>query len=235
MNIAIYNGDAKCTQQMIRIIEGINNEFGKKFDYLEFESFNSLLNSEWHFDVAILDMDELKDYKLLQELCKAHSHLIIIIVSSDSECLDSAFEIGAFRFFSKPLDEVRFINALICAKNKLQSSKAYVYINNIYGCNKVYFDDIIYIEISNRKTIVITTNSVYYSNNNMAFWRELLLDNDFAVPHNSYLVNLNYITSYKKHRFVVLDNNHHISISRTKGVAFDDKYQAYLKSNRILA
>lgn len=234
MKIAIYNSDAEDTRIITDAIDSLNSEFDKNFEVKVFDSANAMLKREWSFNVAILDVENEKDLKLAEALCEADSRLIIILVSSNLKYLDDAFEINAFRFFVKPLDEKRLSQALVNAYRKSESEEDYVYIKSGNTYTKVYNEEIIFVEINKRRTIITTVNTFIISDNNIVYWREKLPSNVFATPHNSFLVNLKYVTLYKKRQYVVLNNSYIIDISRTKSADFDAKYQQYLKTKRML-
>lgn len=233
MRIAIYNSNTEQIKQIQTIINKTQQEFEITFEVKAFADVKAVLNSEWSFDMAILNVDDKKDLQLAKKLCNADSRLIIIFVSSNLKYLDNAFELEAFRFFTKPIDENRFTQALVKAEHKTKFKADHTYIRNGNTFTKVYFDDIVFIEISNRRTIVTTKNSCIISKQNMVFWREILSTSNFATPHNSFLVNLEYITLYKKRQYVVLNNNYIIDISRTKSGSFDTDYQKYIKSKPV--
>lgn len=235
MNIAVYNGDAECLQQIKSVVSTLNAEYDEGLEYRSFSSSEAVLNSEWHFDTVILEAENAEGFKLAEALREADSRLIIIIVSSHSEYLDTAFELCAFRFLSKPLDEKRLAKAILSANRVIKNSAANIYIKNGNTYARVYFDDIVYIEIKNRHTIVTTLNSYIISDYNMTYWRKLLSNRNFATPHNSFLVNLEHITLYKRRQCVVLNNSYIIDISRTKYLTFDSEYKKYLKSTHKIA
>jgi len=235
MNIAIYNGDKKTTEEVLKTVEAFSHKSSKNWQQIVFDSPGELKQCINSIDVAILGIGENDGIAFAKALLEAHSRLIIIFVTSHSECLDDAFEIGAFRFFIKPLDSQRLINALLSAQKRILEETCYLYFKNSGTYGRICFDDIIYIEIENRKTIVVTENAIIYTDYKMSYWHNLLMKRNFAVPHNSFIVNLDKVTHYKKRQYLVLNNSFIINISRTKGLDFDNRYSIFLKDKHYIA
>lgn len=60
---------------------------------------------------------------------------------------------------------------------------------------KVYPYEIMYIAIEDRESVLhLTDEKKVKTNYNISHWEDVLPANCFARPHNSYIVNLNYVT-----------------------------------------
>lgn len=69
-------------------------------------------------------------------------------------------------------------------------------------CNKdicrVYPNEILYIAIEDRKSVLYLTNRKIETHCSMEHWKDVLDEKSFAQPHYSYLVNLNYVEETTK-------------------------------------
>lgn len=65
-------------------------------------------------------------------------------------------------------------------------------------CCRIYPHEILYIAIENRKSVLYLTNGIVETNHHLDYWENILNANDFAKPHASYIVNLNYVVEITK-------------------------------------
>lgn len=88
--------------------------------------------------------------------------------------------------------------------------------------------DIIYIEIENRKTKIVTMQKVYQSAEHINFWRERLTGSVFISPHKSFIINFNFVTAYQRD-YVVLDGKYRIPIARTKQTSLHKQFIRFME------
>ena len=90
-------------------------------------------------------------------------------------------------------------------------------------CNKdicrVYPNEIIYIAIEDRKSVLYLTDGKIETHYPMEHWKEVLNESSFAQPHYSYIVNLHYVEEVTKD-FVTLRCG-------------EDEYQVYTSMRKI--
>lgn len=84
---------------------------------------------------------------------------------------------------------------------------------------KIYPCEILYIAIENRKSVLYLTNKKVETNYNLEHWKRILNRNIFAQPHNSFIVNLNYVNEITKD-FVIVQYN-------------ENKYPVYTSIRKI--
>ncbi len=95
-------------------------------------------------------------------------------------------------------------------------------------CCRVYPNQILYIAIEDRKSVLYLIDGRIETNYHLDHWERLLSKNSFAKPHASYIVNLNYVVEVTKD-FVTLkygDNEYEVYTSLRKIGAFK---KAFLK------
>lgn len=63
---------------------------------------------------------------------------------------------------------------------------------------RVYPHEILYIATENRKSVLYLTNGRIETNHLLDYWKGVLDLKSFAQPHNSYIVNLNYVDAVTK-------------------------------------
>lgn len=199
-----------------------------EFDIEDYSCSTDILNSDKNFDIAFLDIeiDEYNGIQIGKALQEVNPDTIIICITAYNHYLDEALDIGIMRFFDKPIDSLRFYNGLEKAINLVDKTEIPIFLkDNNQGEIAVKTKDIIYIEIQNRKTKVVTKTDEYISKDNIKVWKNRLNKSYFFSPHNSFIINMNYITYYNKIT-VTLDNKYNIPIAYSKRSEFKTKFMA---------
>ncbi len=96
----------------------------------------------------------------------------------------------------------------------------------IQDCNKdiykVYFYQILYVAIENRRSVLYLTDKKIETNYPLSYWKTALDAKYFVQPHYSYIVNLNYVYEVTKD-FVKIkfgDIEHSVYTSARKNTTF---------------
>lgn len=177
--------------------EGIEleKEFDNPIDALKFIQDNSV-------DTIFLDinMPELDGMSLGKIITKLNPDLKIIFITAYKDYAAEAFEIKAFDYLLKPYSEARINEVLSNLENSKISSipKENNRLNKItvmLGEKMIVLsiDEICYIEIIEKESLIYTQDFCYTSKLNLSKWEELLPKNRFYRTHRSYIVNLDKI------------------------------------------
>ena len=138
-----------------------------------------------------------------RELRKKDKNMILIFVTATEEYVFQAFDVGAFHYIVKPIDDVKFNEVLRRAVDELSSKRTqektpeerYVMINNAGVHSKVMIEDIVYAEVFNRKIVIHKLNeSIEYYGKLSDL--EALAGENFFRPHRAYLINFKYVEKY---------------------------------------
>lgn len=107
----------------------------------------------------------------------------------------------------------------------------FIYDKNI--CNqKIYVNEILYVEILNRKTILHLSNDrEYYYPYSLKWWEDYLSDFCFVQPHRAYLINMYNIASYNNDS-ITLFSNEKVPLSKKYKNTFEKTYFKFLNSIR---
>lgn len=107
----------------------------------------------------------------------------------------------------------------IC-KNKYYYTPLIVLASNKDVC-KVYPYEIMHIAIESRESVLhLVDEKTIRTNYNISYWDNILPEEYFARPHNSFIVNLNYVTEvtcdfvflkYKKNQYSIYTSKRKIS------------------------
>lgn len=96
------------------------------------------------------------------------------------------------------------------------------------GIRRIYMNEIIYIAINGRKTVVCLTGGKTETNYSIGYWMKILDRKIFVQPHKSYIVNLNYVARITGNRVQLKhgDIDYFVYASLRKEAEFK---KAYLK------
>ena len=125
------------------IRELIGNKVAKQYpeaDIIFFQSGEELLLSDKHIDILFLDiqMSGKNGMETARELRKKDKSVILIFVTAVEEYVFQAFDVGAFNYIVKPIDDTKFVDVLCRAVDEWHSQDTnvrepeanYVMINN---------------------------------------------------------------------------------------------------------
>ena len=190
------------------IRELIGNKVLKQFpeaEMLFYSSGDELLLSDKDIDILFLDiqMSGRNGMETARELRKMDKKTIIIFVTAVEEYVFQAFDVGAFHYIVKPIDDCKFTDILQRAVEEwnLQSTdtkenkEKYLMINNGGVHTKVIIDDITYAEVFNRKVVIHKMNETIEYYGKMSDLEAVAGDNFFR-PHRAYLINFKYVEKY---------------------------------------
>ena len=170
-----------------------------------FSSGEELLLSDKNMDILFLDiqMSGRNGMETAKELRKKDKTVVLIFVTAVEEYVFQAFDVGAFHYIVKPIDDAKFANILQKAVDEVNSrsikeqapEERYVMISNSGVHTKVILDEIVYAEVFNRKIVIHKINETIEFYGKMSDLEELAGDNFFR-PHRAYLINFKYVEKY---------------------------------------
>lgn len=190
------------------IRELIGDKVKKQFPESEIDFYSSgdeLLLSDKPMDILFLDiqMSGRNGMETARELRKKDKRTIIIFVTAAEEYVFQAFDVGAFHYIVKPIDDEKFTEVLCRAVEELADMNLYdkphdekhLLINNGGVHIKVKIDDIIYAEVFNRKVVIHKMDETIEYYGKMSDL-ETLAGDSFFRPHRAYLINFKYVEKY---------------------------------------
>ncbi len=229
MNILICVPDKAVAKQLENIIKSSFLRQNEAADILSFTNSVEAAGCRTIFDIAVIhtDFPDINGIVLGKVLTEKNRYIKLIFISPGYKLIDEAFNLHAVRFLKTPLNKKRFAEGIEEAIKQINEKTVSFSLKE----NEVFFriekDKIIYIEIENRRTKIVTEEKTFYSLLPMVYWREHLHGDNFFSPHKSFIVNMDYITEYKRNCFAVLLGKHQIPIARAKGPAFHRQYIAF--------
>ncbi len=173
----------------------------------------------------VVQMPEKDGMETARELRKRDRQMIIIFVTVTEDYVFQSFDVGAFHYLIKPLEEEKFEEVLQKAVRQVRErdsedagtgkERQSLIVTSKGQHITVPVQEIVYAEVFNRKIILHTMDAdiEYYGKLKEL---EKKAGEDFYRPHRAYLINLNFVRKYnagaiylKRGQALVAKQNYH--------------------------
>ena len=229
LQIAVCDDEKSMGEYLRGLIE---SRLGDKKDYrvAVFSSGEELLKEAKDFDIFFLDID-LKDMSgidMARHLRK-ETGAVIVFVTALKEYIFDAFDVQAFQYLLKPVDESKFFQvldkALMECRMEKEAEPLVIRVNGVY--RNIPKENILYAENEARKVVLHLKDGQisYYAKMSEL---EGILGNQFFRCHRGYLVNLNAVKGYDTGN-IQLKNDEVILMAKQKYSAFVTAYMEFLR------
>lgn len=229
MRIAICDNEVSGRERIRTLLE---REFSQA-QRSEFDSGMKLLEAVeqgYQPDIVLLDiamdgMNGMETAKRLKEL----SDVILIFVTGVKEQVFEAFDVGAFHYLMKPVNEAKLTAVLARAvqeADKRQMTPKYLLVKTSGNHRRIPVEDILYVENEGRKVILHTKheNIEYYER--MSHLEEVL-GKGFYRCHRGYLVALSAVSGYNN-TCILINQGDTIYLAKQKYSEFVKIYSEFL-------
>lgn len=213
-------------------IEKILNQFGVEFSLKRFFDGQELLKNIESFDIVFLDikMPEISGMELAKQMRENGRESIIVFVTSAEEYVYEAYDVEAFQFLLKPVNEDKLKNVLKKAVVKLTicSSEDFLIISSEHQIKKILLKDILYIESVGRMVKIHCNSGVLETYKQIGDLEQTLSDKHFFRCHKSFLLNLEYVSRFDKTE-IVMENGDVVFLARKRAKIFQREIISYMK------
>lgn len=231
--IAVCDDEVIECSNMAKNIRKILDEMKESHVIRQFNSGQELLRATEQFDIIFLDiimsgMDGMRAAHIFRE--KAFDRMIIFMSSSRSYVFE-AYDVEAFQYLLKPIDEKKLKRVLQKAVQKIKShSHDFILVSKERQKQKIFLDDIYYFEIMGRVVYVHGTDGVFAYYEQMGVLEECLKGKGFFRCHKSYLIHLKYVDVYNRQE-AILDNGERVVIAKRRYEAFCGEMLRYMREH----
>ncbi len=209
------------------------DEMGILCNIEQFQSGKALLESLGRFDLIFLDilmegMDGMETARRCRELAYEK---ILVFLSSSRKYVFEAYDVEAFHYLVKPVDQEKLKNILRRAAEKgRELSQDYIVISRERQKRKLFLDMVRYFEIRGRQIDVHEEKGIFTYYEQMGVLEKQLQGKGFFRCHKSYLLNLKYVEGYNRQE-AILDNGERIIIAKRRYEEFCQAILAYMRKN----
>jgi len=231
LSIAVCDDEIIECCSMAGKIKGILEEMKIPCIVRQFDNGRELLQAPESFDIVFLDimMNGLDGMKTAQFFREKASDKILIFVSSSRKYVFEAYDVEAFQYLLKPVDDRKLKNVLQKAVLKTEGrSREFIIVSRERQKKKLFLDDIYYFEIKGRMIDVHGAEGIFSYYGQIGGLENKLRDKGFFRCHKSYLINLKYVDGYNRQE-VIMENGEKIMIAKRR---YDKFVQEVLKTMR---
>lgn len=204
------------------------------YDILRFDSGKALLDSKQLFDILFLDiqMAQPDGMETAKRLRQNGFRGIIIFNTILKESVFDSFEVEAYDYLVKPLDEARFRRTLDRAFDTLQHRREHtITVQRGNTCQVFPFSQILYCEVLGRKIYLHQHGGITIDYYDKLEHLEKQMDSRFFRCHRSYLVNLDHVRGCHAGR-VTLSEGSEIPVSRLRERELTQALLQHMKERR---
>lgn len=234
MNIAVCDDNPKIVGQIEKLLFAFFENDPNQFNYEAFLSGESLLDHLKKeadvFQIYLLDveMEALDGFEVARFIREKDQEAIIIFITSHVEWMPEAFEVNAFHYLIKPIDELKVKQVLTKAMEQLSLRKMILQFMIQKKVYTVYLGDVEYFESMKRKMILHLRNGdehEYYGT--MKEVIDKVSPQLFTQIHHSFVINMDHVQT-KSGETIVMQSGREIAITKKFHKSFQIAYRNYV-------
>ena len=225
--VGLCDDEEYVCDSVYKILKNYGNEHQIEIEFIYYNSAKLLLEKRDMLDVLFLDieMPKMDGIKAGMKLRDWNIDYKIIMPTVREDRFRDAFKIGAFRFVSKPINEVEFCLAINDVIDAMSINRSVIaYRDNV--AFEISQKDILYIEANSSSSLIYTRDCEYRSEQSLKAWSNLLDKRFFFQSHRSYIVNMSKIENVQGNTIYLVTGDR-ILVSRRLRTSFLKAYMMY--------
>ncbi len=209
--------------------------FRKKDREIQLRTFLSgeeLLNYDGQIDILFLDiqMNGMDGLETARKLRAGKFRGFLIFITVLKEMVFQSFEVQAYDYLVKPVDEKQFRKTMERLYVSMQNtSEDSLLVQQGYERRIVPKDEIVFCEVIDRKIYLNLASGEVVDYYERIENLETKLGSHFFRCHRSYLINLKHLKGYKNGT-AYMDNHKEIPVSRLRSREFSGVVLQYMKN-----
>jgi len=237
MRIAICDDESAIRNEIVRFVKKQQPDA----DIMTFASGEEILAEQKDFAIYFLDIDMgalsgIDVAKAIRAKQEQQPRSIIIFITGYREYMEDAFDVNAYHYLVKPINEAKFSEvfgrAWKEAKALEDNRKRRILVKTAGMSKSVFLKDIFYIESSNKKVVFHTAQDNFEIYAKMESL-ETELRGSFYRCHRCYLVNMEKISDYNADT-IQLVNGEKLILAQKKYPDFVRAFMRYAKGGGII-
>lgn len=229
MRLLIIDDDNEFIEILYKDLFCFFSEFNEKIEIIKITcDFNNIHYDE-KYDFIFLDIDlkDISGFDLAKRIKEHYPNSVITFVSAMNNLIHSSLRIQPF-FFIRKSDYKKDLLVFFDLVKEQVKKKSIIEVSSNYTKNHIFLEDIVYIEVKTHLLSIYTINDVYYDNRSLKEFLGLLDNIKFVQIHKSYIINFDYLISYKKGGKIELINKSELNIGRSFKKHFEERYKEFL-------
>ncbi len=232
IHIAICDDEKYMSDHIKTMSSDFFRKKNREVNLRTFSGGKELLEYDGPIDILFLDiqMEDIDGMKVARKLRADKFQGYLIFVTVLKEMVFQSFEVHAYDYLVKPMEEKQFEKTMERLYASMQNaSEDSLLVQKGYEGRIIRKDEIVFCEIINRKIYLNLTSSEVIDYYERIEHLETKLDNHFFRCHRSYLINLKHLKGYKN-GIASMDNGKEIPVSRLRSKEFSSVVLQYMKN-----
>lgn len=236
IHIAVCDDELYMQEELSAHLQDFFNEARIAVSIHSFASGAELLHFQEHLDLILLDIqmeapDGMETARRLRS--RGYNGFLIFVTVLPAPVFD-AFEVQAFDYLMKPMDDRKFTltmqRLLASLPASLPETNLVVQKGALYQL--VPMNDIVFCEVINRKIYLHLLNKQVIDYYDTIEQLAQKLNEQFFKCHRSYLINLRYLVGYQNGYVSLKGTDEKIPVSRLRVQALSEAMRKYMKERR---
>ena len=237
MQVAIIEDNAFHAETLQNYLKRFSEETSTMITSQHYSDGKEFLNQfqpTWDLILLDIEMPCMNGIEVAKEIRKQDEEVIIIFITQMAKYAIEGYAVRAFDYILKPVNYYAFTMKMkhvirMCEQKK----QSFFVISNQSGKIKQDLDYLRSGEVQNHTLLYHTTETCIFSTSYSSLGKlaEELIPKGFARNHNSYLVNLRYITGYEKNNVILGEEC--LPLSRTYYKSFIQSLLKYWGGKQI--
>ena len=232
IHIAICDDEKHMSDQIKTMTSGFFRKKNREIRLWTFASGEELLSYNGQIDILFLDI-QMKDMDGMETARKLRADKFrgfLIFITVLKEMVFQSFEVQAYDYLVKPVDEKQFDRTMERLYTSMRSAnEGSLLVQKGYEGCVIRKEEIVFCEIIDRKIYLNLTSGEVLDYYERIENLETKLDDHFFRCHRSYLINLKHLKGYKNGT-AYMDNGREVPVSRLRSRELSSVVLQYMKS-----
>ena len=232
IRIAICDDEKHMSDHIRAMASDFFRKKNREIQLRTFLSGEELLNYDGQMDILFLDiqMNGMDGLETARKLRAGKFRGFLIFITVLKEMVFQSFEVQAYDYLVKPVDEKQFRKTMERLYVSMQNtSEDSLLVQQGYERRIVPKDEIVFCEVIDRKIYLNLASGEVVDYYERIENLETKLGSHFFRCHRSYLINLKHLKGYKNGT-AYMDNHKEIPVSRLRSREFSGVVLQYMKN-----
>ena len=232
IRIAICDDEKHMSDHIRAMASDFFRKKNREIQLRTFLSGEELLNYDGQIDILFLDiqMNGMDGLETARKLRAGKFRGFLIFITVLKEMVFQSFEVQAYDYLVKPVDEKQFRKTMERLYASMQNtSEDSLLVQQGYERRIVPKDEIVFCEVIDRKIYLNLASGEVVDYYERIENLETKLGSHFFRCHRSYLINLKHLKGYKNGT-ACMDNGKEVPVSRLRSREFSGVVLQYMKN-----
>ncbi len=232
IHIAICDDEKHMVDHIKALVSDFFRKKNREIHLRTFLSGKELLSYNGQIDILFLDvqMKGMDGMETARKLRADQFRGILIFITVLKEMVFQSFEVQAYDYLVKPVDEKQFEKTMERLYVSMQNTgEDSLLVQKGYEGRIILKDEIVFCEVIDRKIYLNLASGEVVDYYERIENLETKLDSHFFRCHRSYLINLKHLKGYKNGT-ACMDNGREIPVSRLRSKEFSGIVLQYMKN-----